>query len=238
MKQFHFFDRLLCVLSEKSDGFMTSQLFFEKAQKNRENFLKKLNIDLNNVFFPIQTHSTKIKIISQKDLYGKKRLFNCDGFITKEEGVFLTIFVSDCVPIFLFDPQKRISGLLHAGWRGTLFEIAKKGVSLFKKLGSKNDNIFAFIGPSIGLCCYHIPVERKKIFQRKFSFVSSFIKEKRGQFFLDLKGLNREILKKAGLKNSHIFKSPDCTFCQENFFSWRRKEDYQGNMMAVIGFKK
>ncbi|MGB9598622.1 MAG: peptidoglycan editing factor PgeF, partial [Minisyncoccales bacterium] len=191
---------------------------------------------LNRIIFPRQTHSSKIKEITLENFfYFKKKPPFCDGLITREKEIFLSIFVSDCLPVLLFDFQKEILGLFHSGWQGTLKTIVKKGLRLFKKMGSKKKNILAFLGPAIGVCCYDIPVKRKKIFQSRFSFWKKFIKEKNKKIFLDLKKLNEILLLKEGLKKSNIFKTKDCTFCQKNFFSWRRKDDYLGNMMVVAG---
>ncbi|MBT8397734.1 MAG: polyphenol oxidase family protein, partial [Gemmatimonadetes bacterium] len=45
---------------------------------------------------------------------------DADGHLTSSPGVLLAVTVADCVPVFLVDPGKRVAGLLHAGWRGTV----------------------------------------------------------------------------------------------------------------------
>src|SRR5207247_11035341 len=42
-----------------------------------------------------------------------------DALLTDRAGVALFATYADCYPIVLWDPEKRVAGLVHAGWRGT-----------------------------------------------------------------------------------------------------------------------
>src|SRR5213593_2548801 len=42
-----------------------------------------------------------------------------DALLTDRSGVALFATYADCYPIVLWDPEKRVAGLVHAGWRGT-----------------------------------------------------------------------------------------------------------------------
>ena len=39
--------------------------------------------------------------------------------MTDVPGVILTTTHGDCIPIYAYDPVKKVVGLAHAGWRGT-----------------------------------------------------------------------------------------------------------------------
>jgi len=43
-----------------------------------------------------------------------------DAIVTKIKNVGIGILTADCAPILLYDPQKKIIGCIHSGWRGTL----------------------------------------------------------------------------------------------------------------------
>ena len=58
---------------------------------------------------------------------------------------------ADCTPILLHDPVKKVIGLVHAGWMGTVKMAAKTAVeAMVENYGSKPEDIRAAIGPSIG----------------------------------------------------------------------------------------
>ena len=48
----------------------------------------------------------------------------CDGLVTNETNVVLTVFAADCTPVLLYDPICGAIGAVHAGWRGTAAGIA------------------------------------------------------------------------------------------------------------------
>ena len=45
-------------------------------------------------------------------------------------------------------------GLAHAGWKGTVQEIAKEMIQKWNAEGISSDEIHVAIGPSTDLCCY------------------------------------------------------------------------------------
>ena len=45
-------------------------------------------------------------------------------------------------------------GLAHAGWKGTVKEIAKEMIQKWNAEGISSDEIHVAIGPAIGSCCY------------------------------------------------------------------------------------
>src|SRR5437660_249999 len=76
------------------------------------------------------------------------------GIVTAAPGWVVGVFTADCVPVLLADTECRIVGALHAGWRGTLANIADAGVRAMSALGGRPDRIRAALGPSIGVCCF------------------------------------------------------------------------------------
>ena len=70
----------------------------------------------------------------------------CDGLITDEPGVALTVFSADCTPVLLYDPVRRAAGAVHAGWRGTAAGIAAKAAEkMVRELGCRPENIRAAV---------------------------------------------------------------------------------------------
>ena len=80
-----------------------------------------------------------------------------DGLVTDEPGLCLTTFYADCVPLFFLDPVKKVIGLSHSGWRGTVGKIGKKTVEVMRsEYGCHPEDILAAIGPSICQTCYEV----------------------------------------------------------------------------------
>ena len=182
-----------------------------------------------------QIHSAEIVYADKGGVYPQG-----DGFFTDLPGVILTVKIADCVPILLSDPKKRVIAALHAGWRGTVLGIARKGVEAMCSLGSDPKDIQVAIGASIRPCCYEV---REDFYQAvKASCGESFAKrfvilrdETAGTFSADVCGMNLAILQDAGVKDEHIMISPLCTSCHSDlFFSHRASKGNRGTMMAAI----
>ena len=108
--------------------------------------------------FTRQVHSDIIDRVGKRDC-GRRLQFpvdhECDGLITDEPNVVLTVFSADCTPVLLYDPVCRAIGAVHAGWRGTAAQIAVKAARrMCAEFGCKAENIRAAIGPCIGPCCF------------------------------------------------------------------------------------
>jgi len=224
-KIFKNFRNLILAISKKKDGNLKNNV------KARRRFLAKFNLNLDNLIFLKQIHSKRIIFVKK----GKKFSRAGDGLITKEEGIALGVFSADCLPIFIYDPKKKIIGLLHAGWKGTFEGIAREAIKIFKKEGSNPKDILVYIGPSISGKCYEISKERAEIFSKKFpKFKSKIIKKRNKKYFLDLKKLNKLIFIEEGVLPKHIQISKICTFCNKNYFSFRREKKLSGEMLSIF----
>jgi polyphenol oxidase len=207
----------------------------------------------NLLHFPVkqwvgaeQTHDTLIRKMT-KDDRGKgadsydDAFKGTDGFYTNEEGILLTLCYADCVPLFFIAPEHRMIGTAHAGWKGTVNEIARKMVEQWKGEGISPDQIFVAIGPSICENCYivndyvinfveNILVDVEK---KPYNLISD------GQYRLDLRETNKMILLKAGILEKNILISNLCSSCdQSEFFSHRRDQGKTGRMLSYIGWKE
>ena len=75
-----------------------------------------------------------------------------DGLVTDVPGICLVTFYADCVPLFFVDPVKKVIGLSHSGWRGTVKRMGQVTVDAMKEaFGTKPEDLIACVGPSICL---------------------------------------------------------------------------------------
>ncbi|HWE48992.1 MAG TPA: peptidoglycan editing factor PgeF [Bryobacteraceae bacterium] len=148
-----------------------------------------------------------------------------DALITARLGVTVGIRTADCVPLLLADARNRAIASIHAGWRGTVSNIAGETLAaMAAKWQTRPEDVRAAIGPSIGPCCYEVGTEVGVLFGDSPT----------EKAHIDLLGENEKRLRAAGVQN--IWKSGECTFCAaQRFFSFRRERESAGRMISFIG---
>ena len=128
----------------------------EAVKENRRRYFNALGISIKDLVGCNQVHGVHIEQVTKKDcgrgVEGKEdALPGCDGLITNEPGVALTMNFADCTPLLFFDPVRKAIGLAHGGWRGTAGNIAGLTVEKMKEaFGSEAKDILAAIGPAMG----------------------------------------------------------------------------------------
>ncbi|MBT8492408.1 MAG: peptidoglycan editing factor PgeF [Deltaproteobacteria bacterium] len=161
-----------------------------------------------------------------------------DGLVTDQVGPVLGAFAADCVPIVFGDPDARVCGALHAGWRGTVNGAAVEVVKAMKALGADPERIRVALGPSIGPCCFEVGPEVVAEFRSKLGEVAGLVVAGPNKEHIDLRIANRFLLERAGVAPEHIDDSPPCTKCNpERFFSYRRDGFLGGVHMGFIGLR-
>ncbi|MFZ2329992.1 MAG: peptidoglycan editing factor PgeF [Atribacterota bacterium] len=219
----------------------------ENVLKNRECLARSLGIRAEKFFFTRQEHGNRIFLINEEKLfYNNNRLTGTipvsDAMITDCRDICLLIFIADCVPVLLFDCRKKIIGLVHAGWKGTVSLISQKTVQLMQShYGSRVQDIICAIGPSIGPCCYEVGNEVlgkvKESFPEEKSLIS--FDSKKGKYFFDLWQANKTQLLNCGIPDSNIETASLCTSCHSDlFFSSRKEHQCTGRFAAGIMLKK
>src|SRR5687768_16866315 len=77
--------------------------------RNREMLAEAVGIPLENFVFQNQVHSANVTVVTEQQrgvgVFNRETsVQNCDGLITNEKNLCLTVFAADCVPTLLFDP--------------------------------------------------------------------------------------------------------------------------------------
>ncbi len=203
-----------------------------RKKEAREAFLKHLHIDPKQLVLAQQVHGNDVAVVTEKD--AKKEIAYVDGLVTRSAVVALGMRTADCVPLLFYDVKHHVIGAAHAGWKGTLANIAGRVIDVMKTLGAAPEDTFVSVGPHIGVCCYTVPEERVRMFQKKFGTNSNVITGEK----VDIGLANMTNLIASGVARKHITMSSKCTSCCVNeFFSYRkdRKQTF-GEMMGIIFF--
>lgn len=215
----------------------------EKVIKNRKRLLASLNIAFKDMTITEQTHSGNVAVISEEqrgkgNTCHENSVSNSDAMVTNAKNVCIVVLVADCVPIILFDPIKKVIGVAHAGWRGTVKSIASHTVNaMVRQFGSLPEDIVAGIGPSIGPCCYRVGPEVLSRVRARVKDADDSIKNegRDGSGFLDLWDLNFKQLLRGGILEKNINTARLCTsHNQQDFFSYRGHKGETGRFGAGI----
>ena len=198
----------------------------ENVEKNRELFFGQLGVSIDRVNFQKQVHSDISREIVKGGFAG-----DCDATFTNKTNVFLTVSVADCLPVFLYDPIKKVIGGIHAGWRGSANKIASKTINRLVKVYDVDPvNLVCFLGPCISQEFFEVGPEVGELFREKIKI------KKGGKYHIDLKLENKLQLLESGVDENNIEISPHCTYKEEPVFhSYRRERDNSGRMFGVIG---
>lgn len=199
----------------------------ETVVKNWHKVASVFSFKLENTFLAEQVHGNKVKIVTTKTARWPKRIKAVDALITDITSFTLVTLTADCVPVVLVDIRQKKVASIHAGWRGTYSEIVAKSLKRITQAGTKKENIYAYIGPAIGPCCYQVDKERYQLFQAKFNLPAPTTS-------LDLPALNRELLIRAGLNKKQIYTATICTCCQPDLFYSYRQQAVTGRQAAIV----
>lgn len=158
-----------------------------------------------------------------------------DIIITDKPEVTLYMRFADCVPILLFDPVKKVIGIAHAGWQGTVKNVPMKAAQIMKqKFGSRSGDIIAAIGPSIGPESYEVGEDVASQVRKAFGVdASGLLNTINSKTHLDLWQANRLSLEEAGIK--HIQISGICTATNtQDWFSHRAENGRTGRFGVMV----
>jgi YfiH family protein len=162
---------------------------------------------------------------------------SADALITTSPGVTLMTLHADCLPILVVDPDMPAVAAIHAGWRGTVEDVAGFTISAMQtNFGSDPSRLVAYFGPSIGPCCYQVGDEVADAWNSRIGHQSSQALFKRqGEWILDLRVANSHLLNSAGLNEANIEISDICTKCNgDHWFSHRGQGPNTGRFAAFI----
>jgi len=165
---------------------------------------------------------------------------HADAIVTNRPGLAIGISTADCGPVLFADPQARIVGAAHAGWRGALAGVTDAAIAAMERLGAARARIVAAIGPMIRQPSYEVGPDLIDRFiaadpaNRRF-FVPS---DRDGHFMFDLAGYVAGRLAAAGI--GAVEDLGACTYADPGqFYSYRRmthrgEADYGRHINAIV----
>jgi len=206
----------------------------ERVCENRRLALAVLERDPASVYDVWQVHGVEV-VIAETPRSPESPHLQADAILTDRAGLTLMMRFADCVPIMLHDPVRKVVGIAHAGWMGTVRGTVRFAVeAMQKRYGSRPADIQAAIGPSIGPDHYEVGPDVAVQVQQAFgSDAPSLLSASAGQMKFDLWAANYLLLKQAGVR--HIEVAGLCTACHtEDWYSHRAEKGRTGRFGAII----
>jgi YfiH family protein len=202
--------------------------------ENRKRVFHTMGCDPASIHDVWLVHSTDIVYAdSPRQLDGPP--LKADIIFTDKPEVSLFMRFGDCVPILLHDLKKKVIGIAHAGWMGTLRGVVGAAVrGMESRYGSNPKDIIAGIGPSIGVDHYEVGADVISQFQEKYARdMDQIVQSKNGSTFLDLWAANAIQLKSAGVEQVQV--SGLCTACHlDDWYSHRAEKGKTGRFGALM----
>ncbi len=219
--------KLLNQFSELVHGFTTRELGDDISK-----IAKELDVSEEKIVTVKQIHSNRVLV------FPFLKNSEADAMSTHQSGLFIGIRTADCVPLLIYDPQKKVCAAVHAGWRGLIGGVIENTIQqLCQELSSHPKSLVVALGPALCPGCFEIGPEVKDRFVEKFGTRLIISSGETDRSFLDLREACRLVLLDAGVLGENIEHLSYCNFCQPDLFYSYRRGDKLGRQLALIGLK-
>ncbi len=239
-------------LGGASDGIYASMnLSFTRGddavavRANFDRFCTAIGVSSEHVVVSAQEHHTAIYNATVGDrgrgVTRERGYMDIDGLLTDEPNVVLLTQYADCVPLFFVDPVRKVVGMSHAGWRGTVAQIGAVTVErMVADYGCNRDDILAGIAPSIGPCCFEVDAPVITEFEKlPFYDEGCYTPVGDDKAMINLWEVNRRTLVAVGIKPEHVTVTDLCTKCHPDvFWSHRVTGPQRGSLAGAIAMQE
>jgi YfiH family protein len=193
------------------------------AAAARADLVRDLGGDPDRLTYALQVHGRGLALVDAATPPGA--VAEVDALVTTQVGRPLMTFSADCPLIVVYDPGRRVLGMVHASWRCTVARATRQLVeTMVARGGCEPVDLWAGIGPSAGPCCYEVQEDVRAAARASLPEADRFFPTRGGRMTFDLWTANRAELLAAGLRDERIEVTDLCTMCRADlFFSYRRE---------------
>lgn len=204
--------------------------------ENRRRCAKTINVESDRLLTNFQIHSAEVITVTAPWADGPPK---ADAMVTNTPRLGLGVLAADCMPWLFVDPETRVIGAAHAGWRGALAGVLENTIDAMERLGAARGRIRAALGPCLRQPNFEVGLDLVETFRAKYPesdrfFAPGINSEKRQ---LDLASFGAWRLREAGV--SAIDDLKICTLASpQRYFSYRASrrvgdDDYGRNLSAI-----
>jgi len=213
--------------------------------ENRKKFFSQKNISIDDIVTTELAHGSNVSHVSLSD---RGQVVNkTDALLSKVKDTFLTVTGADCFSVYFYEPQSKIIGLAHVGWKGLVGGIVPNTIEKIVKLKYPEtlqgetlqgetlyqDSILVSIGPGIRQCHFSVSLDNLYHYDK----YPQAIYRNDNSAFIDIPAIIKEQCVEVGVRIENIDDVNLCTYClKDKYFSYRRdKPEPLEAMIAYIG---
>lgn len=205
--------------------------------ENRARMAAVIGVKPERFITAYQVHSPRVVVAETH--WTQQARPHADGIVTRTPGLAIGITTADCGPVLLADPQARVIGAAHAGWRGALAGIVEATIEAMEQLGAMRSRTRAALGPMIRQPNYEVGPDLIARFDVEDPASADFFiaGSREGHALFDLAGYVGARLARTGVVE--ITDLGLCTYADPTrFFSFRRathraEADYGRHVNAI-----
>jgi len=206
----------------------------ENVIENRRRCFEVFKRPVESIYDVWQVHGTDVICTDIPRPLNADHL-KADAILTNNPEVTLFMRFADCVPILIYDPVKKVIGIIHAGWMGTVNKVISTTIQAMRvKYACDPNDCVSGIGPSIGLCHYQVGEPVISAVKNSFGkYASEILVERNSAQYLDLWKANQFTLLENGVNKIEV--AGICTACDTStWFSHRAEHGKTGRFAAMM----
>jgi polyphenol oxidase len=224
-------------LYESLNGGVGSHDSASHVTENRARMAASLGVAPQRFLTAYQVHSPNV-VVAETPWSGEARP-RADAIVTRMPKLAVGVTTADCGPILFAEPQARVIGAAHAGWRGALTGVAEATIAAMEQLGATRSQIHAALGPMIRQRNYEVGIDLIDRFAAEDPASAPFFAagSRPGHALFDLGGYIASRLHRAGV--GRVEDLGLCTYEDPMlFYSYRRathraEDDYGRHVNAI-----
>ena len=224
-------------LYESLNGGVGSEDSPARVAENRARMAERLGVTPEHFLPCYQIHSPEV-VVAETPWPAAERP-RADAIVTGVPNLAIGVSTADCGPVLMADPQARVIGAAHAGWRGALTGVIECTLASMENLGAKRGRIVAAAGPMIRQPNYEVGQDLMDRFVAVEPNTVRFFKPavRPGHAMFDLPGYIASRLRRAGVESVEDLGL--CTYADPvQFYSYRRathrsEPDYGRHINAI-----
>lgn len=195
----------------------------ESTKKARKRIARQEGFD--QVVSVGQVHGADVAVVTEPG-----HIPDCDGLVTDQAGMLLTVVGADCALVLLADEASGVLGACHSGWRGTVANITAKTIREMQTLGADPARMAAYVSPCISAEAFEVGEEVAS----QFDAATVKRRQEWEKPHVDLPAAIKRQLEKEGIQNIEV--SNACTASDTSrFYSYRAEGGTEGRMLGFIG---
>ncbi len=210
----------------------------DHVAENRLRMASHLGATPDKLLSVYQIHSPDVAVATTP--WTREERPRADALVTATPGLALGVSTADCGPILFADPEARVIGAAHAGWKGAIGGVIEATLAAMETLGAQRSRIRTALGMMISQANYEVGPEFVAAFKAREPNYDRFFRPAvaEGKAMFDLPGFIRLRLERAGI--TMIEDLALCTYADERrFFSYRRtthrrEADYGRHISAIM----